>query len=39
MSTNPILIDDVNDNDKLPIVLAVVNKSHPSDLYEPLERL
>lgn len=35
----PVLVKDVDDDNKLPIVLAVVDESHPSDLNVPLERL
>lgn len=37
--TYPVLVDNVNDDDKLAIVLAVVDEGHPSDLDVPLERL
>ena len=35
----PVLVKDVDDDDELPVVLSVVDESHPSDLDVPLERL
>lgn len=35
----PVLVDDINDDDELPIVLAVVNQRHSSYLHVPFERL
>ena len=34
-----VLVDDVDDDNELSIVIAVVDESHPSDLNVPLERL
>lgn len=35
----PVLIDDINDDDELPVLLAIVNQGHPPNLDVPLERL
>jgi hypothetical protein len=37
--TDPILVDDVDDDDEPAVVLAVVHKGHPPDLDIPVERL
>lgn len=34
-----VLVDDVDDDDELAIVLAVVDEGNPPDLYVPLENL
>jgi len=34
-----VLVNDVDDDDELPIFLAVVDESNPPDLNVPLERL
>lgn len=34
-----VLVDDVDDNDKPAILLAVVDEGHPPDLHVPLEHL
>jgi hypothetical protein len=35
----PSLVDDINDDNELSIILAVVDKCNSPDLNEPLERL
>lgn len=37
--TYPILVNDVDDDDKRAIVFSVVDECNPSDLDVPLERL
>lgn len=37
--THSVLVDDVDDDNESAILLAVVDKSNPSDLDVPLERL
>ena len=34
-----VLVDDIDDNDELAIVFAVVDEGNPPDLYVSLERL
>jgi hypothetical protein len=34
-----VLVDDIDDDDELAVVLAVVDEGDPSDLHVPLERL
>lgn len=36
---DPVLVDDVDDDDEAAVVLAVVHQGHPPDLDKPLERL
>jgi hypothetical protein len=36
---HPVLIDDIDNNDELAVILAVVDKSHSPNLDVPLERL
>lgn len=38
-NTYPVLVNDIDDNNKLPVILPVVDEGDSSDLYEPLERL
>ena len=37
--THPILVNNVDDDDKAAVILAVVHQGDPLDLHEPLELL